>query len=179
MGEAHKPTCSRRGSKGPVRREGAKGKRARDAATPPPRPRSSGDTQTARGARATARARNARQTRRWRQTFAAAQFREQLPGRRPVTWRTLYPQWRWRTQRHAHEPRMSGCKRKASHRRTECDLLTWSSKASKSHTSSRDKYIHGQGTMNLGLRVGDQLFSGWQLGLCVITTTFQALSAVY
>lgn len=100
MGEAHKPTCSRRGSKGPVRREGAKGKRARDAATPPPRPRSLGDTQTARGARATARARNARQTRSWRQTFAAAQFREQLPGRRPVTWRTLYPQWRWRTQRH-------------------------------------------------------------------------------
>lgn len=92
MGEAHKPTCSRRGSKGPVRREGAKGKRARDAATPPPRPpprpRSSGDTQTARGAGATARARNARQTRSWRQTFAAAQFREQLPDRRPVTWRT-------------------------------------------------------------------------------------------
>lgn len=50
MGEAHKPTCSRRGSKGPVRREGAKGKRARDAATPPPRPQSSGGTRRQRGA---------------------------------------------------------------------------------------------------------------------------------
>lgn len=47
MGEAHKPTCSRRGSKGPVRREGAKGKRPR------PRPRH------ARGVRGTRRQRGA------------------------------------------------------------------------------------------------------------------------